>query len=58
LADWPDWLTSGKERPVPSRVTFVTWKHWNKDDPLQPSGLIGPVTLNPARLIPLGKIKQ
>ena len=53
IASWPEWFTTGKQRPVPQRVTFVTWKHWNKDDKLQPSGLIGPVTLSPARLVPV-----
>ena len=51
LTRWPDWLTNGKLRPQPSRVTFTTWKHWNADDPLLPSGLLGPVTLRPARLV-------
>ncbi len=27
------------------RLTFTTWKHWNKDDPLLESGLLGPVVL-------------
>ena len=53
LTEWPDWLTRIKERPVKERVTFTTWKHWNKDDPPRPSGLIGPVTLSPARLLPV-----
>lgn len=42
---WPDWMLKGEPRPVPQRVTFTTWKHWHKDSPLQPSGLIGPVVL-------------
>jgi hypothetical protein len=45
LKRWPDWMVKGEPRPVPQRVTFTTWKHWHKDSPLQPSGLIGPVTL-------------
>jgi len=53
LTRWPDWLTSGKPRPQPSRVTFTTWKHWSADDPLLPSGLLGPVTLRPASLVAL-----
>lgn len=53
IASWPEWLTRGQHRPVPQRVTFVTWKHWNKDDTLRPSGLIGPVTLHPASFEPL-----
>jgi hypothetical protein len=43
LKAWPDWFVEGKPRPVPQRLTFTTWKHWTKDDPLQPSGLLGPV---------------
>lgn len=50
LTRWPDWLTSGQSRPVPSRITFTTWKHWSANDPLLPSGLLGPVTLRCARL--------
>ena len=53
LSRWPEWLTTGKQRPVPQRVTFVTWKHWNKGDKLRTSGLIGPVTLIPALLVPV-----
>jgi hypothetical protein len=51
LTHWPDWLTNGQQRPESSRVTFTTWKHWNKDDQLLPSGLIGPVTLRCAKLV-------
>ena len=53
LARWPEWFTEGKPRPSKERVTFTTWKHWTADDPLLPSGLIGPVTLRSARLVPL-----
>jgi hypothetical protein len=45
LKRWPDWMVKGVTRPVPERVAFTTWKHWHKDSPLQPSGLIGPVVL-------------
>lgn len=38
----PQWVKDGKKSPT-GRVTFTTWKHWDKDDDLQPSGLIGPV---------------
>jgi len=41
----PEWLKKGQPRPEPRRLTFCTWKHWRKDDPLLPSGLLGPVTL-------------
>jgi len=42
---WPEWLRAGKPRPEPRRLTFYTWNHWKKDEPLLPSGLIGPVML-------------
>ena len=41
---WPDWLLENKQRPS-KRYTFTTWKLYNKDSPLQSSGLIGPVTI-------------
>jgi hypothetical protein len=37
------------EKPSPTgRITFTTWHHWKKDDPLLSSGLLGPVTLQSA----------
>jgi hypothetical protein len=42
---WPAWLKQGQPRPESRRQTFFTWKHWDKDDALLPSGLLGPVTL-------------
>jgi len=48
LAEWPPWLGPGPTRPT-SRIAFTTWKYWRKDSPLQPSGLLGPVTLSWAR---------
>ena len=45
IARWPDWMVKGEPRPVKERVTFTTWKHWHKNSPLLPSGLIGPVTV-------------
>ena len=44
LAEWPSWLLENKPSPA-SRLTFTTWKHWHKDSPLLPSGLLGPVQL-------------
>ncbi len=43
LARWPDWLLEGKPRPSAGRLTFSTWKHYEKDSPLLPSGLLGPI---------------
>jgi hypothetical protein len=45
LAEWPAWLLEGKPRPVKERLTFTTWKHWNKDSRPLESGLLGPVTV-------------
>jgi hypothetical protein len=42
---WPDWLIKGEPRPSPGRLTFATWKHFAKDSPLLPSGLLGPVRI-------------
>jgi hypothetical protein len=44
--DWPQWLKEGKPSPT-GRVTFTTWRHYTKDSPLLPSGLLGPVTVQP-----------
>ncbi len=41
---WPPWLLDGRPSPT-GRVTFATWKHYDKDSPLQEAGLIGPVQL-------------
>jgi hypothetical protein len=41
---WPQWLLDGEASPT-GRHTFATWRHWGKDDPLLPSGLLGPVTI-------------
>jgi hypothetical protein len=41
---WPDWLKEGKPRPS-DRYTFATYRHYSKESPLQPSGLMGPVMI-------------
>ncbi len=44
IKSWPQWVLEG--RPSPSgRITFTTWHHWTKEDPLVPSGLLGPVVI-------------
>ena len=40
----PQWVKEGKPSPT-GRHTFTTWKHWDKNDRLLPSGLVGPVKL-------------
>jgi hypothetical protein len=44
LLAWPGWLLKGESSPA-GRSTFVTYPLWKKDDPLQASGLLGPVSL-------------
>lgn len=44
LVDWPDWFKEGKPSPT-GRYTFTSGRHYTKDDPLQRSGLLGPVTI-------------
>jgi hypothetical protein len=41
----PDWVKQNKERPSKNRITFTTVDFFDKDDPLLPSGLLGPVRL-------------
>ena len=43
LARWPDWLLKGEPRPSAGRLAFSTWKHYDKNSPSLPSGLLGPV---------------
>ena len=47
LVAWPQWLVENKAR-TSGRRTFTTWRHYKADDPLLPSGLLGPVRLVPA----------
>ena len=42
LLEWPDWFKTGKPRPS-GRYTFSSCRHYRKDSPLVPSGLLGPV---------------
>ncbi len=44
LAEWPQWVKDGKPSPT-GRLTFTSHRLWKKDDPLQASGLLGPVSL-------------
>lgn len=51
----PAWYVEGKPKPPGGRITFTTWKHYDKDDPLLESGLLGPVYVRVAeqRSLPL-----
>ena len=44
IKEIPQWVKEGKTSPT-GRHTFTTWRHWTKDDALQPSGLIGPLRI-------------
>jgi hypothetical protein len=52
IAEWPKWLLENQPRPS-GRFTFTTWRLWSKDDPLVPSGLIGPVRILSVHAAPL-----
>lgn len=45
LRQFPQWFLEGRPRPSAQRLTFTTWKHWDKNSPLLESGLLGPVRL-------------
>ncbi|MGP8234171.1 MAG: glycosylhydrolase-like jelly roll fold domain-containing protein [Limisphaerales bacterium] len=51
LRAWPQWLLDGKPSPA-GRLTFATWRQFDKDSPLLESGLLGPVTLQTSEIIP------
>ena len=44
LKSWPKWVEEGRPSPT-GRFTFTSWRLWKKGEPLQESGLLGPVTL-------------
>lgn len=44
LKAYPDWFLRGERSPS-GRITFSTWKHYDKESPLMPSGLRGPVVI-------------
>jgi len=45
IKEWPEWIKNGTSRPATQRVTFTTWRFFDKNAPLLESGLIGPVRL-------------
>ncbi|MGD0009769.1 MAG: glycosylhydrolase-like jelly roll fold domain-containing protein [Terriglobia bacterium] len=53
LARWPQWLLAHQPSPT-GRLTFTTWKHWTKDDPLLESGLLGPVCISAKAVVVVG----
>jgi hypothetical protein len=49
----PDWYRQGLPKPPSKRVAFATWRHYTADAPLLESGLLGPVRLLHAQLLPI-----
>ena len=48
LLEWPQWFKKGQRAPG-GRFTFTTNRHYTKNSPLQPAGLLGPVRILSAR---------
>ncbi|MDR1012163.1 MAG: hypothetical protein LBM04_13735, partial [Opitutaceae bacterium] len=46
LKAYPDWFLRGERSPT-GRITFTTWKHYDKNASPLPSGLLGPVIIQP-----------
>lgn len=44
LVEWPDWFKDGRRSPA-GRYTFTTARHYDKQSPLMPAGLLGPVRI-------------
>ena len=44
LVDWPEWFREGHSSST-GRYTFTTARHYGKESPLMPSGLLGPVRI-------------
>jgi len=44
FVNWPDWFKQGRPSPT-GRYTFTAVRHYKKESPLMPSGLLGPVRI-------------
>jgi hypothetical protein len=45
MEEWPEWFHKENVRRPTERCTFTTARHYQKNDPLMPSGLLGPVRI-------------
>ena len=53
-----DWSVNNETIPEGQRTTFCTVSFYNADDPLMPSGLMGPVSINSIRMNNYEDIKK
>jgi len=53
LKEWPEWLLNGQPKPDDGRITFTSWRHYNKDSELHPAGLMGPVQIYSTQMLPI-----
>jgi len=50
IKQWPSWVPQDAP-PADAPVSFATWRQWDGTEPLQPSGLVGPVTIRPVKTV-------
>jgi len=55
IKEVPDWYAQGTPKPDGGRITFTTWKFYEKDDPLIASGLLGPVKVYNPTIVKIPK---
>ena len=48
LVEWPEWFKEGRPSST-GRYTFTTARHYTKESPPAPSGLLGPVRIRSSR---------
>jgi hypothetical protein len=53
MIKWPEWLQNGEPKPDDGCITFTTYRHHKKDSELFPAGLIGPVQIHCAEVVPI-----
>jgi hypothetical protein len=50
----PEWFYDAEARAARDpELSFASWRHWKADDPLVPSGLLGPVRIVYSHIVPL-----
>ena len=51
IKELPQWYRDGKDMPQGERSTFTTWKHFNGNEALLESGLMGSVKILTSKII-------